>query len=144
MMIDRVSLERFLPHSGAMLLLDSVVHWDAAHIVCSALPPTAAHPLARAGSVPALAAAEYGAQAAAVHGFLLERHQTPRAGMLAKLSDVELHAARIPADRGPLAVTSRLVSRTDTGCLYDFALASDRQPVARGRLMVAFGEPGMR
>lgn len=144
MTMDRASIERFLPHSGAMVLLDSVVHWDAGHIVCCARPPTADHPLARGGSVPALAAAEYGAQAAAIHGFLLDRPPTPRGGMLAKLSDVDLHASFFPADRGPLAVTSRLVSRADAGCLYDFEVTCSEQPVARGRLMVAFGEPGVR
>jgi predicted hotdog family 3-hydroxylacyl-ACP dehydratase len=144
MTMERASIECCLPHAGAMLLLDSVVHWDAAHIVCRARPPAADHPLARAGSVPTLVAAEYGAQAAAVHGFLLDRPATPRAGMLAKLSDVELHAPFIPANCGPLAVTSQLVSRTDTGCLYDFDVACSKQTVARGRLMVAFGEPGVR
>lgn len=137
--LDRQWIARCVPHAGAMLLLDQVVRWDDTRIVCSAAAPTPGHPLARAGAVPALAASEYAAQAAAVHGFLLEPAVGARAGMLAKLSDVALHAACIPADRGALEVNGELVSRTDRGCLYDFTVTCSEEPVASGRLLVAFG-----
>lgn len=138
MMRDRATIERCLPHTGRMVLLDSVIRWDATRIACSAMPPTAHHPLARDGAVPSMAAAEYAAQAAAVHGFLIDRAESPRQGLLAKLTDVELTAAWIPDDRGSVLVKAELLSRTAGGCLYDFEVACDRTPIARGRLMVAF------
>lgn len=141
MTIDRAAIEHCVPHSGAMLLLDSVSDWDATHIVCSAAAPGPAHPLAREGAVPAVAAVEYGAQAAAVHGFLVERPAVPRPGMLAKLGYVQLHMACIPADRGELSVNAQLLSRVALGCLYDFEVACAGEPVAHGRLMVAFTAP---
>jgi predicted hotdog family 3-hydroxylacyl-ACP dehydratase len=141
MTLERAAIERCVPHAGAMLLLDSVAHWDASHIVCSAAAPGAQHPLAREGAVPALAAVEYGAQAAAVHGFLLERPAVPRPGMLAKLSGVQLHSACIPADRGALSVNAQLLSRVAQGCLYHFQVVCAGEPVAHGRLMVAFAAP---
>jgi len=144
MTLDRAGIARCVPHAGSMLLLDTVVHWDATHIACSAAAPDAGHPLARAGVVPAVTAAEYAAQAAAAHGALLEHQAAPCPGVLAKLSDVELHAACIPADRGPLAVNATLLSRGAAGCLYDFDVACAAQPVARGRLMVAFALPVAR
>ena len=138
MMLDRAAIERCIPHTGRMVLLDSVVRWDATRIACSAMPPTAHHPLVRDGAVPSVAAAEYAAQAAAVHGFLIDQPECPLPGLLAKLTDVELSAALIPGDRGSVLVKAELLSRTAGGCLYDFEVACDRTPIAHGRLMVAF------
>lgn len=138
MMLDRATIELCIPHAGRMVLLDAVVRWDATRIACSAMPPTAHHPLDRDGAVPSVAAAEYAAQAAAVHGFLIDQPESPRQGLLAKLTDVELATAWIPRDRGSVLVKAELLSRTAAGCLYDFEVACDATPIARGRLMVAF------
>ena len=141
MNLPRVQLERCVPHAGAMLLLDSVTRWNAAEIVCSARAPHAEHPLVRAGEVSALVAIEYGAQAAAVHGFLVEQPAHPRPGMLAKLSSVRLHSSCIPRDLGDLTVSAQLLSRIARGCLYDFDVVCAAVPIASGRLMVAFEPP---
>ena len=138
MTLDRAAIERCVPHAGAMLLLDSVARWDDTHIVCSAPPPGADHPLARAGCVAAIAAVEYGAQAAAIHGFLIEQPSAHRPGLLAKLTDVQLHVPHIPCDLGPLRVDAQLLSRVAEGCLYEFDVQSVNGSIAQGRLMVAF------
>jgi predicted hotdog family 3-hydroxylacyl-ACP dehydratase len=117
-----------------------VQQWDATDIHCVAAAPSAAHPLARAGIVPAVAAAEYAAQATAMHGALLGGGRAPT-GMLAKLSDVALHARCIPAGGGPLTVHARLLGRSASGCLYDFDVDCAHHPIASGRLMVAFTAP---
>ncbi|MBG9388459.1 hydroxymyristoyl-ACP dehydratase [Caenimonas aquaedulcis] len=142
-MLDRAQIERVVPHAGAMCLLDEVSSWDATHIACSSAAPTAAHPLARDGSVPAIAACEYAAQAAAVHGALLDGAQAPRPGMLAKLMDIEMHACAFESGGAPVTVRADLESRVATGCLYRFEVRGD-QPIASGRFMVAFteGAPG--
>jgi predicted hotdog family 3-hydroxylacyl-ACP dehydratase len=137
-MLNREQIQRRVPHSEAMCLLDSVQHWDATTIDCRAAAPTTEHPLARASVVPAIAALEYAAQAAAVHGSLLDASATPRAGLLAKLSDVELapQAALRPAEA--LSIHAELLVRAAAGCLYSFEVSQGRGLVARGRLMVAF------
>jgi predicted hotdog family 3-hydroxylacyl-ACP dehydratase len=137
MTLDRAAIAGSLPHAGDMCLLDAVQQWDATDITCVAAAPSAAHPLARGGVVPAVAAAEYAAQATAMHGALLGGHRTP-AGMLAKLSNVELHAKCIPAGGGLLAVHARLLGRNASGCLYDFEVDCANHPILSGRLMVAF------
>lgn len=138
MIVDRACIERLVPHAGSMCLLDAVTHWEAGRIACSAPEPGAGHPLARDASVPAIAAAEYAAQATAVHGALLDQARGPRAGMLAKLMDVDLHCSSFPAGGGPLTVRAELLSRLSTGCLYSFEVAASSQAIARGRLIVAF------
>lgn len=137
MKLDREAIEQRVPHAGAMCLLDAVVDWSAEAIHCSSAAPRDDHPLARDGSVPAIAAAEYAAQATAVHGALLEDAQRPRAGMLATLVDVELAAACLPAGEGPLAIRAQLLSRSPGGCLYAFEVDTERRRVAAGRLLVA-------
>jgi len=136
-MLTRSQIEARVPHAGAMCLLDSVLHWDATTIVCEAAAPGAAHPLARAGGVPAVAAIEYAAQATAVHGALLEAAQTPQAGLLAKLSDVELSVAVFDETGGSLTVRATVLSRNTSGCMYTFDVSDQRACVARGRLIVA-------
>ena len=137
-MLSRAQIEGRLPHTGTMCLLDSVQRWDATTIVCHAAAPTATHPLTRAQGVPAVAAVEYAAQAAAVHGSLLDATDSPRDGLLAKLTDVELPATLFDAGGGPLTVRAELLSRVDSGCLYAFEVSDHRSCVARGRLLVAF------
>jgi predicted hotdog family 3-hydroxylacyl-ACP dehydratase len=138
MRLDRADIERRVPHAGAMCLLDSVLHWDSEHIVCQATAPTADHPLARHGHVASVIAPEYAAQATAVHGALLDAHSHPRAGVLAKLAQVDLLRADIPHDAGPLQVQAELLSREASGCLYAFEVGAAGQAIARGRLIVAF------
>jgi predicted hotdog family 3-hydroxylacyl-ACP dehydratase len=137
MMPDRAAIERLVPHTGAMCLLDAVTGWNAEHITCTAPEPTAANPLWRDGALPAVTACEYAAQAAAVHGALLDAQAAPRPGMLAKVMDVRLSRASFPAGM-PLLVRAELLSRAAAGCLYAFDVSSDGQPVVQGRLMVAF------
>jgi predicted hotdog family 3-hydroxylacyl-ACP dehydratase len=137
-MLTRSQIESRIPHAGAMCLLDAVQRWDATTIVCQAAAPTPTHPLARGEGVPAVAAVEYAAQAAAVHGSLLEPAASPRNGLLAKLADVELSAAVLGAAGGPLRVRAELLSRIESGCMYAFEVSDGEARVARGRLLVAF------
>jgi hypothetical protein len=63
---------------------------------------------------------------------------------LAKLSEVELHTMCIPAESGSLYVRAELLNYGASGCLYAFEVAGTRQPIASGRLMVAFVPPSVR
>jgi predicted hotdog family 3-hydroxylacyl-ACP dehydratase len=137
-MLSRAQIERRIPHAGTMCLLDSVQRWDATTIHCRAAAPTAAHPLSGAQGVAAVVAVEYAAQAAAVHGSLLDDADAPRRGMLAKLTDVELSAAVLDETGGPLDVEAELLGRVASGCLYAFEVCDRRARVARGRLLIAF------
>jgi predicted hotdog family 3-hydroxylacyl-ACP dehydratase len=137
-MLTRAQIQARVPHAGAMCLLDAVQGWDATTIVCQAAAPTTVHPLARAQVVPAIAAIEYAAQAAAVHGTLLDDTDSPRDGMLAKLTDVELSAAGLDEAGGTITVRADLLGRVPSGCMYTFEVSDQHSCVARGRLLVAF------
>lgn len=138
MKLDRAYIARRVPHTGAMCLLDTVLRWDATEITCSAGVFSLKHPLARDGKVPALVSVEYAAQATAVHGALLDNQSAPRAGMLARLHEVELQAESIPSDGEQLTVSAQLLSRGASGMIYTFKVESGGQAIARGRLTIAF------
>lgn len=134
-MLTRSEIQSRVPHAGSMCLLDTVSSWDATTIVCEAEAPTSQHPLADAGRVPAVVGVEYAAQAAAVHGSLLDATVAPREGMLAKLSEVALAPGYLD---GPLRVRAELISRVAAGCMYAFTVHDAHRCCARGRLLVAF------
>lgn len=136
MRLDRTRIEALVPHAGAMCLLDEVTHWSPATISCSSAGPARGHPLARGGEVSAIAATEYAAQATAVHGALLESAQSPRAGLLATLVDVQLGCG-IRIGGPALSIEAELLGRSPAGCLYGFQVRTGRDAVAAGRLMVA-------
>jgi predicted hotdog family 3-hydroxylacyl-ACP dehydratase len=137
-MLTRTEISRRIPQKGTMCLLDAVLRWDPASIICTADSPTFAHPLARDGNVPTVVAAEYAAQATAMHGALLDGSDAPRAGMIVRLSGVTLSAKWISAEFGPLTVRADLLSRTESGCLYAFSVDGRSQNIAAGRITVAF------
>lgn len=137
MMPGRELIERLVPHAGAMCLLDAVTGWDATSIACSAAAPGTSHPLARDGAVPSIAAAEYAAQATALHGALIDQAGGPRAGALAKLVDVELCRPHLRAGSA-VSVRAEMLGRLATGCMYGFEVSDGQEAVARGRLIVAF------
>jgi predicted hotdog family 3-hydroxylacyl-ACP dehydratase len=142
MTLTRGRIEQLVPQAGSMCLLDGVTQWDASSVACFAAAPGASHPLLRDGALPAVAGCEYAAQATAVHGALVDGADTPRAGMLAKLADIHLHAPCFAQDEGAVQVRAELVSRMDSGCLYAFDVAQQGRPIVSGRLIVAFAAAG--
>lgn len=137
-MLSRAQIEARIPHAGCMCLLDRVERWDHAHIVCHAAATTSGHPLATAQGVPVVAAIEYAAQAAALHGALLDGQNTARNGLLAKLSDVELAGDRLAEAAGMLSIHAELLVRGASGCMYSFRVHDASGCRASGRLLVAF------
>lgn len=141
MNVDRARIQRMVPQAGAMCLLDAVTQWDSREITCTAAGPNARHPLARESHVPSVIACEYGAQAAAVHGALVDGTRSPRPGMLASLIGVNLHRASFPPETSSLVVRARMSSRTDSACLYAFEVHADGVALADGQIMVALSAP---
>lgn len=137
-MTGRNGIAALLPHAGAMVLLDGIEDWDAASIHCRAgthLDP--ANPLRRNGRLAAIAAVEYGLQAAAVHGTLTGG--APTMGYLAGLREVVLEAERLDdASLGRLRVMARLEYREEHGAVYGFAIsAEDGRLLASGSGVIA-------
>lgn len=123
-----------------MVLLDRIEAWDADGILCRARSHLDdANPLRRDGRLAAVCGVEYALQAAALHGALLAGGVAQRAGYVAALRSVALHAERLddPA-LGDLQVRARLERQEGFGIIYALEVQSaDGTPLLSGRATIA-------
>jgi len=142
--VGRDWIASHIPHRGAMCLLEGVLEWDERRIVCRAASHRdPANPLRVAGTLPAACGIEYGAQAMAVHGALLDAHGAPLGrGYLASVRSVKLHAARLDDVEGPLRVSAERLSGEDDHVLYAFSVAGDAGELVSGRATVVLDAAG--
>jgi predicted hotdog family 3-hydroxylacyl-ACP dehydratase len=127
-----------------MCLLEQVVSWDAQHVRCRSGSHRATdHPLRAHGRLGSACLIEYAAQAAAVHGALLQAPESrapgerfasaapadstasaaaPRAGMLASARAVELAVDRIDDIAVDLLIEAHRLHSDERSALYAFAV----------------------
>lgn len=143
MRVSRDWIAAHIPHQGAMCLLEGVLEWDARRIVCRAMSHRdLANPLRVAGTLPAACGIEYGAQAMAVHGALLDAHGAPLGrGFLASVRAVKLHALRLDDVAGPLRVVAERLGGEADRVLYAFSIAADAGELVAGRAAVVLAVP---
>lgn len=123
-----------------MCLLDAVLSWDEQTIHAV----TTSHgrpdnPLRGDGGLHAIHLAEYGAQAMAVHGGLLDRSrgsETVRPGRLVSLRDVQLSQARVDQLDGRLDVHAQCLYADDNGAQYSFRVEHAGGVICSGRAAV--------
>lgn len=138
-MTDQPRIADRIPHSGDMVLIHRIVAHDAHRIHCRSRIATAAdHPLACAGTLPASALLEYGAQAMALHGGLNgSGREPPRIGYLASLARLRLHGESIPVPC-ELDIRAHLLAGTAAGARYEFEVRAGQAILADGLATVAF------
>lgn len=135
-MLRRDEIARLIPHGGDMVLLDTVAEWTQTGIVCT----TESHrhpdnPLRRDGRLGIACSIEYGMQAMAVHGSLIDSANN-RPGFLASLRDVRFGACRLDDVAGELTVRAEVVYHQSDGVVYSFAIGSGNRELAVGRAAV--------
>lgn len=133
-----------LPHAGAMVMLESIDHFDDTRIVCSTTRHRAADNPMRGGSgsrLRALCGIEFAAQAMALHGAL--RRSPPSAlrhGRVAAVRDVVAHCRYLDAVEGPLVVECRLEAAAGNAYAYVFTLNGRGRVLLRGAATVMMSE----
>jgi predicted hotdog family 3-hydroxylacyl-ACP dehydratase len=137
MTIAKEEIRTLIPHAGLMCLLDVVLEWDDAAIVCvSQTHRDPANPLRRAGQLSSLHAFEYGAQAAAVHGGLRARGVVAPPGYLAALRDAHLQVVRLDDIASPLEVRARRLFGDAANTIYECHISAGDVPLADGRITI--------
>lgn len=127
-----------IPHAGAMALLDTVVAWNETTIHATGERHTLeTHPLRSAAGLHAAHLAEYGAQAAAVHGALLGDAKT-RAGRLVSLRDVQLAVEYLDLSAGRLDIRAQRLFADARGAQYAFNVEQQERQLASGRIVVMY------
>ena len=136
--LDHGWIAAHIPHSGAMCLLDEVVHWNDETIRCTTTSHRDTHnPLRMNGRLATVCAIEYAAQAMAVHGAVLGAAAgRPRAGFLASVRNVQTHVERLDTLEAPLVVEAERISGDVNNILYRFVVSCNCQPIAEGRAAV--------
>ena len=138
-MLSAESICRLMPHAGSMCLIEKLLQWDDESILCS----TQSHlrndnPLRKQDRLNAIHAAEYGAQAMALHGGLLAQRSgnTTTAGLLVSLRGVKLYRQRLDDTKAPLLIFARQLLADGGNLLYAFRLTLSDSPVAEGKAAV--------
>lgn len=141
-MLNREGIAARIPHQGSMCLLERVVFWNADRIECEAgSHRDPQNPLRAHGRLGIAAGIEYAAQAMAVHGALSgEAAGHPgaaaRAGYLASVRGVRLHAARLDDVPGALQVHAVRLMGDANNIAYSFEIMAGERPLLRGRATV--------
>lgn len=139
MSIERAEFEPWIPHAGAMCLLDRVLSWDETRLEAETDSHRLAdNPLRRDGRLAALHALEYGAQGMAVHGGLLARADDAavEGGFLAAGRGVRFHVARLDDLPAPLTIAVEREFAQAGNLIYQFRVTAGTTAVADGQAIV--------
>lgn len=137
-------IARRIPHQGDMCLLEAVTAWDEGQIQCVATShQSPGNPLRANGRLGAACGVEYAAQAMAVHGALVGESMAgttpgtaPRAGYLASIRSVTLHADRLDTVTSPLRIGAERITGDDNTVLYSFSVSAGDATLLSGRAVV--------
>jgi len=138
-MIDRNELCRLIPHYGNMCLLERVMEWDNKTIICEATSHRdKSNPLCCDGVLSSVVGIEYGAQAMAVHGGLLNANDETvvRTSYLAAACDVKFKVDWLHDIEHPLTIKAERLMVDANGMIYQFSLYALSHMLVQGRLTV--------
>jgi predicted hotdog family 3-hydroxylacyl-ACP dehydratase len=107
MSVDFPPIDRLLPQSGPMRLLDRVLEHDGESTTCAAVPASSTLFQSTEGDVPVWVGIEYMAQCCAAHGaLLLADGRRPPPALLMGARRIDFHADRFDPE-GELVVVAR-------------------------------------
>ena len=130
-----------------MCLIDEVLDWSAADILCrTASHRLASNPLRTADRLRAECGIEYAAQAMAIHGVLnaASHSASPAAGMLASVRGVTLHVDRLDNIADDLLIRGTRISGDATALLYDFSISRESTTLLSGRATILLRSPSVK
>jgi predicted hotdog family 3-hydroxylacyl-ACP dehydratase len=126
-----------LPHAGTARMIERVVRWDRESLVAETTRHRAAdNPLRKEGRLAAVHLAEFGAQAMAIHGGLLNRADgiAPKPALLVSVRDFDCTRDYIEDLPGELQITARVLMAGAAGFQYTFEVRHAGELIASGRV----------
>ena len=134
--LTKSELTAFLPHDGAMCLIDRVDSWDDSTIRCHAgSHRDPANPLRRGARLDAITGLEYAAQAIGLHVGLRNRIRSGDGliGYIGSLRDVVFRVDRLDDCQTELTIEATRLFADEHRFMYRFAVSSGNSEVVRGR-----------
>jgi predicted hotdog family 3-hydroxylacyl-ACP dehydratase len=146
-MLEKHQIEGLLPHAGTMFLLERVVAYDREQITCSTRSHVhPANPLRHGDCLPAHVAIEYAAQAAGIHGGLLNRDLFPDApaqmGYLAVISNTQWQVERLDNLPEELIIHAHRTAVTPGGRAYRVRMEHAGNVIMSGDIIIALEPTG--
>ena len=140
-LLDHAAIAARIPHAGRMCLLERVLHWDQNGIRCAAISHRDVdNPMRDSQGLSGWAAIEYAAQAAAVHGALVNLETAPRAGVLAALRNVNVYCDRLDIIHTELIFSASLLHSDSAGAIYRFEAHAGEKLLIDGQFTLMFME----
>src|SRR5688572_29855712 len=137
--LTKEELSTFLPHAGAMHLIDRVESWDDTTIqCCTRSHRDSVNPLRHGTRLEAVTGLEYAAQAMGVHmGLLNQAQSTDRLiGYVGGLRDVVLSVDRLDECPAELMINATRLFEGDNSFMYRFSISSGGRNVMTGRASI--------
>jgi predicted hotdog family 3-hydroxylacyl-ACP dehydratase len=137
--LSKDELSRFLPHEGAMRLIDRVESWDDTTIqCCTRSHRDSANPLRHGTRLEAVTGLEYAAQAMGVHVGLLNRTRSTDGliGYVGGRRDVVLSVDRLDECPAELTIDATRLFAGDNSFMYRFSISSGGRDVMTGRASI--------
>ncbi len=117
--LSREQFEHLIPHSGSMVLIDTVEYWIETAIKCSTLShQNPANPLRMEGQLAGVHLLEYGAQVMAIHGGLLTGIAVP--GYLAAVRAAHFYIDNLDDVKEKLVIEAYAELKIKNGAVYQF------------------------
>ncbi|MGI9451915.1 MAG: hypothetical protein ACR2QH_14935 [Geminicoccaceae bacterium] len=142
--MTREQLEPLVPHAEEMLMIDGVTAYDDQSIRCESVRHRSAdNPLRREGRLSAHHAIEFAAQAAAVHGGLIDENTKAPLRVLAAVRQASF--SRLWLDDLPerLEINADLVMVDRQAAVYQASLSHQGKTIASMRLTLMTIASGM-
>lgn len=138
-LVSKKDLCKFLPHSGAMCLLDSVLRWDMTTISCAASSHRDhQNPLRRTQGLETVCGLEYAAQAIGVHIGLtassINKGQT--IGYIGSIKNLKIHSSHLDPFKDDLEIHAELLLGQETGFIYFFTIMAKLVVIVEGRASI--------
>ena len=137
--LTKEELSTFLPHAGAMRLIDRVESWDDTTIQCRTRShQDSTNPLRHGTRLEAVTGLEYAAQAMGVHVGLLNltRSTDGLIGYVGGLRDVVLGVDRLDECPAELTIDATRLFEGDNSVMYQFSISSGGRDVMTGRASI--------
>lgn len=140
--IDKNEIRKRIPHAGDMCLIESVTQWDQDSITClSGTHTDTSNPLRNKNKLPVSALIEYGAQAMAIHGSLLnENFDEAQGGYLAALKNIHFSDVSLSNIREEIIIFANKIYSDGKNMIYDFSVSDSENELVSGRATVFGGD----
>lgn len=121
-----ISIEKLLPHSGNMVLIDEIKNHSETNIVCT----TQSHqletnPLRTPRGLPISAGLEYGSQAIAIHAAINRNHDNaPKQARIIALKSAQWNQDWLHTLQSELIIQAEIKTKLETLAQYSFRIFS--------------------